>query len=241
MKTSILKRPGSVLKLVAVIGGLLGLLFRFWLEMDAIDDKGLLIPGHPAHICLWILCLTVFPVLLLGSVRFQGATKKVPIPKRAPLAALGCVPAIMLLMLDIINNFQTVHAVFTLLSVMVLASLIVLALARLRGKTPPVLSHTAICVWMVVMLLQMYRDWSFDPQLHNYCFQLLAFVALSLATYQQAALDGGMGNFRKLWFWSLSAGFLCLTCLNAGVHYTAAAIWVLTNLPIPRVRKRPAR
>ena len=39
MKKSLLKRPGQALRLTAVACGLLGLLLRFWLEVDAIDDR----------------------------------------------------------------------------------------------------------------------------------------------------------------------------------------------------------
>ena len=164
MKTSLLKRPGAVLKLVAVICGLLGLLLRFWLETGAIDDKGLLITGHPSHICLWILCVVVLAVLFLGTRRFQGPVKKAPPHKPDPIAALGCVPAIALMAIEILGQFQNSHVAITLLSVMVLSGMVMLALARLRGKTPPFLSHTSICIWMVVMLLEMYRDWSFDKE-----------------------------------------------------------------------------
>ena len=212
----------------------MGLVLRFWLENAAIDGRGLLELGHPAHLSLWMLGLGMTAFFALATLRYQNTTKKAPPPKKSLPAALGCVPAIVSLALSML---QADNLVILLLSAMTLAGLVTVALSRFLGKTSPVLSQAAICVWMVMMLLQMYRNWSFDPQLHDYCFQLLAYVALSVASYQYAAMDGGMGSDRKLWFWSLMAAFLCITAMDAGFEYLATAVWVLSGLPKPRLRK----
>ena len=234
MKKSLFKRPGQVLRLAAVICGLAGLALRFWLEADAIDGKGLLILSHPAHLSLWVLGLGTLAVLALGTFRFQNSKKKAPAPKKNIPAGLGCLPAIGALAWSMIQG-ETIPMI--LLVAVTLAGFVTLALCRFFGKTPPVVANGILCVYAMVMLLQMYRTWSFDPQLHDYCFQLLAHVALALAAYQHAAMDGGLGSDRKLWFWSLLAGFLCLTALNAGIQYLAFGIWALTNLPAPKLRK----
>ena len=234
MKKSLLKRPGQALRLTAVACGLLGLLLRFWLEVDAIDDRGLLIAGHPAQISLWALGLGMTAALFLVTFRYQNTKKKAPAPKKNTMTAVGCIPAIIALALSML---QTEDLGMILLSAITLAGLVTVALCRYLGKTPPMPAHGILCVWMVVMLLRLYRTWSFDPQLHDYCFQLLAYVALSVASYQYAAMDNGLGSDRKLWFWSLLAGFLCLTTLNAGIQYLAFGIWALTNLPAPKLRK----
>lgn len=234
MKTSLLKRPGVGLQLTAVLGGILGLFLRFWLEADAIDDRGLLELGHPAHLSLWVLGLGMAVFLALATFRYQNTTKKAPAPKKNTVAAVGCIPGILVLVWSMI---QAENLLTILLTALALVGLTTVALSRFMGKTPPLFAHGFLCIGLTIMLLDLYRTWSFDPQLHHYCFQLLACVALSVASYQYAAMDGSLGSDRKLWFWSLMAGFLCITAMNAGPAYPAAAIWVLTGLPKPRLRK----
>ena len=238
MKTSILKRPGTALKLVAVGGGLVGLSLRFWLEAKAIDDKGLLISGHPAHTGLWVLGLGIVALMALWVIRYQPTPKKAPAPKSSTPAALGCIPPMLVLIWSLIQA-DTIPTI--VLSALALAGLATVALCRFMGKKVPLVAHIILCGWLVFLLIQTYRTWSFDPQLHHYCFQLLAYVALTLTAYQHAAMDHGMGNQRKLWFWSVTAAFLCITTAGAGLQYLALAIWVLTDLPIPRLKKVPGR
>ena len=234
MKTSILKRPGSALRLVAVLGGVIGLLLRLWLESSAIDDRGLLISGHPAHIALWVLGLTMVTLMALWVIRYQPTAKKAPTPKKSIPAGLGCIPTLLLLVWFLI---QADNLPIILLTALLLAVFVTVALCHFLGKKPPLLTYGIICGWMVVLLLQMYRDWSFDPQLHDYCFQLLAYVALMVTAYQHTAMGEGIGHYRKLWFWSMTAVFLCIMSANMGLQYVPLAIWVITDLPEPKVKK----
>ena len=62
-------------------------------------------------------------------------------------------------------------------------------------------------------------------------------LALTMTACQFAAFDAGKGSHKALWFWSLTAGFLCLLSINHGLFYAAGAAWVLTNLSTLSRRK----
>ena len=216
--------------------GLLALLLRWLMETTAIDDKGLLIAGHPTWAGLWVLTAAVVLVLLLGVRTIQGPCAYRDCFPGSMLAALGCVPALITPMRNMSTQFQS-SLVFALISALAVISFVVAALCRMTEKKVPFLCHAAICVWFALKMLDLYQTWSFDPQLHDYCFQLFACIALTITAYQMACFDTGRGSHRLLWFWDLTAVYLCFACLEGGLFYAAGGVWALTNLTSLRIRR----
>ena len=85
----------------------------------------------------------------------------------------------------------------------------------------------------MVRLVSHYRHWSTDPQLQDYCFQLLAIVFLMLATYYRAAFDVDMGRRRPLVICHLAAVYFCCLSLIDGsslCYYLPLIAWIFTDL-----------
>ena len=229
-------KPNS-LTLLLPGGGLLALLLRQLMASAAIDDKGLLIAGHPLWIGLWVLTAAAVLVLLLGVRTIQGPDNYRDSFPVSMLAALGCVPVLIPALQDTMAQFHSGSLIPALISILAAMSFVVAALCRLTRKQVPFLCHSIICVFFALKMLSLYQTWSFDPQLHNYCFQLFACVALTITAYQQAAFDVGRGSHRLLWFWGLAAVYLCFACLDSGLFYAAGGSWALTNLTSLRIRR----
>lgn len=242
-------KPRLLKCLIPACGGL-GLLLRLLLTATGIDDKGLLMADHPAWIALLILTAAVTVVVLLGTAALRGSSGyRSSFPRSAFAAAAGVLAAASAV-ISAVRHFSTgpalpggsgilAGALFSLSgAAMVLAavSFILAGLCRLTERKPLFLFHVVICVWFAMEMLTLYQTWSFAPQLQDYCFQLFACIALTMTAYQLASFDIDKGCHRKLWFWGLSAVYLCCLCLNSGLFFIAGGLWAFANLSDP---KRP--
>lgn len=240
------------LKLLIPGCGLLGLLLRLLLVATGTDGKGLIVSFHPAWIALLVLTCAVLAALLLGSSNIHGSMSyKASFPRSVfPLAAgvLAAIAAVVSLIrhlhadavIAIPPNIFTTAAFFLTGAVMILAAaaFILAGLCRLTERKVPFLLHVVICVWFALEMLNLYQTWSFDPQIQDYCFQLLACIALTMTAYQLASFDIDKGSHRKLWFWGLAATYLCCLCLDSGLFCIAGAAWAWSNLTTLRRRQR---
>lgn len=227
----------NTLTLLLPGGGLLALLLRQLLASTAIDGKGLLISSHPLWIGLWVLTAAAALALLLGARTIQGPASYRDSFPDSLLASLGCIPLLVTAMRDATENFRTGSLITALIAILAAVCLVITALCRLTRKQVPFLCHCLLCVHFALKMMELYQTWSFDPQLHDYCFQLFACIALTITAYQLAAFDAGKGSHRLLWFWGLAAVYLCFACLDSGLFYAAGGSWALTNLSSLRIRR----
>ena len=238
MKKHIVLRQPAIFKIFACVCGLLGLLLRYAMAADGVDEKGLLDPWHPAMLGLLLLLGLSGAALLLASRQLNGpAAYQKAFPASTP-AAIGCVPMLIYLVQTVIKLIEQYSFLAAVLPALAAISFLLVALCRLTEKHVPFFFHVLICVWLAMEMLSLYRAQSFDPQIHHFCFHLFACIALSMAAYQFAAFDVGRGKHGALWLWCLAAGILCLMCLDGGLFYAAGAAWVLTNLSVLTRRKK---
>lgn len=232
--------------------GILGLLLRQLIGTAAVDDKGLIIAWHPILMALWVLTAAAAVALVLGTRTIRGPEAyRECFPFSIP-AAVGCALAAFTAASAVKAHFEAgpiitgapnpmATAAFYLTGVlMALASVafILTAVGRLNGWQPKFLLHVVICIYFALKLLNLYQTWSFDPQVHDYCFHLLACIALTMTAYQLACFDLDKGDHRKLWRWGLAATYLCCLCVAEDVFFLAGALWAWTSLTSLRIRRR---
>ncbi len=133
----------------------------------------------------------------------------------------------------------------TILGVAAAAALFFMARCRYLGLHPSVVFPAAVCLFLMVDLICIYRVRSADPQVWHYCFSLLASVCLMLASYYDAAFAANMGDRRKHTLSRLAALFLCMVSImldENAVFYLAMGVWMFTGLcsllPMPRSRRK---
>ena len=242
-----------MLPLLSAACGVAGLLLRLLYAAIGTDDAGLLIPGHPAWICVCLVSVAAAAIAVLGVLPIRGpAAYRACFPRSVSGAAGGVLSGISALAAAV-THFRTGAPIFPgfltpVLSflqgaVMVLAAaaLVLTALYRLQGQKPPFLSHVAICAYFAIQMLTLYQARSFDPQLQEYCFELFACIALTMTAYQLVAFDIGKGSHRRLWAWGLAAVYLCCLSAASGFFFIAGGIWAFTNLSnLRRPRQRKA-
>lgn len=242
-------KPAS-LPALTLGAGAVGLLLRVWL-LGSVDEAGFVPANHIADYLLWILTAAVLAVLFLGTRDLVQANKYgfnfpawIPGGVGCFLAALGIAIVSLGSLLTKPDNMDVITAVLGLLAV---CALIFLGQCRLRGLHPSCLFHVVIAVYFMAWLISQYRHWSADPQLQDYCFQLLAGICLMLAVYYRACFDANSGKRAQYAFFSMAAVYFSLLSMYGWentVFFLSTAVWMITNLcsliPMPRRFLRPA-
>ena len=225
------------LPLFTLLCGGVGALLRLWLYGTGLDEEGMLIASHPAGILVLILSALVIIALLWFLRRFGSQGKY---PQQFPISipgALGSFAGAVCLLIAALQELtlrQSTLAVLSgLLGIAAAISLAFTGLCRLKALRPGFVFHTLVCLYCVLRLISRYQTWSADPQLHDYCFQLLATVSAMLFAYHRAALDLKCDNRRPLVTVGLFGTYFC--CLStvaadSALLYAGLAAWMVTNL-----------
>lgn len=217
----------------AAAGGFLGLLLRSLLYRIGFDDRGMLSAFHPLQTATVILTLFMGVYLALTVRRSPENTQAHPILQPAAGFLAGC-----FLLFRTAATFRQMTgplgACCVLLNILAAASMFLLPMAGNRRF--PALCHGLVCAAYAADMLIRYRDWSGNPQLPDYCFHVLAGVALSLCAYHTLALHTGLAKPRIHRFWCLSALFLCVLCLagpEPRAFYLSGGFWAMFCLLTP--------
>lgn len=197
------------------------------------DGRGLLKSGHFTWVLLCILSIAVGAVILVSTAQLPPADPR--FRRNIPAAACCGLAAASTLAtgLGCLVNGLTVYGLAALLAAAAFAGV---ALCRFRGLRPNFLMHGMICLHFMLQLLRMYQANSFDPQLQDYLFQILACIALAFTAYQMTAADLGRGSRRWLWTAGMSAVYLCILSLGSSATglFLSGAAWAFTTVLLPR-------
>lgn len=80
---------------------------------------------------------------------------------------------------------------------------------RIAGKKPSALLYMLASVYLALRLIVCFQEWTIDPSVHDYCFQLLAAICCMLGTFHLGGFCLDRGKRRMTLFWTLSAVVFC--------------------------------
>ena len=207
-----LKNPSASAAIFA-LGGFVAMLLRFWLLKTGVDDRGLLITEHWGSILSYVLCLG----LPLAFVFLLG--KKKQNLHFAPNAlasvgffiqAVGFGLAAWTLLSYTTLAMRTATGVFGLLAAV---CAVVAGIFAIRGYRTHPLFFCPGALFFACFLFCRYQQWSAEPELQRYVFQLVAAVVSMFALYQRSALGVNIGYSKLYLLWSRSAILLCLAAI----------------------------
>ena len=229
--------------LTLICGGA-GMLLRIWL-MSTENSSGFITRGHISELLLLLLTGIFLGALFLAtrSLR-QGNKYRFNFPA-SPIAAGGTMLAAFGIgiasVTDLLSGPDAVTAVTSLVGLAAAAGMLLASQCRWEGARPAIILHGAVCLWLILRLLSLYRAWSSDPQLADYGFQLMAVVFCMLAAYHRAAFNGGEGSRPQYAFFALAGVYFCclsLTGPDSILLYLSLGAWLCTDLcslkPMPR-------
>lgn len=239
----------SVLKYLVLGAGVLGFGLRALLYATGLDEQGLLARNHPASVLVTVLTAVVLAGVFWLTRELEGPEAYPDSFPASPMGCAGSIAAAAGILIATIAEMGTspdyVMLLGRVLGFAAAASLVAIGVSRLMGTKPFFLLHVVLCLYFALRMVNQYRSWSSDPQLQDYCFQLLACVGLMLSSYQHAAFGADIGRHKGLWRLSLVTVFLCLVSAAGPenrLFFLTAGIWMFTDLsclsPKPR-RQRP--
>ena len=225
----------------ALGAGVLTLGLRLHMYKVGFDHKNILSSYHPLHlICLGIAILMALYLAL--AVRKLNGSKH---PRRNfpahPLRDLATIAAGCLMAMHGIALFQEAAAILPRIRAglaLAAAGAMLLSPFVPRNKpTPQGLLHGIITVFFAVDMLCRYRDWSGNPQLPDYVFQIFGCIGLCLCSYHRLAFDVELGKRRMLLWCSMMGLYLCVACVSGPeteIFYLGGSLWAGSCLCTPK-------
>ena len=227
-------------KLYPLLGlalGLVGAGCRFLLYALGMDEKGLLVPGHPAAIALWVVTAAAVLAAVLAAVTFREDNKAPDETCRSIPEALGtavmALGVLSTLLLPENNGIATLLRLHRILSVLAFFCLLAAAVFRLMGKPVPFGCYAGAAVFFFVHVVTRYRAWSGNPQMADYLHALGAGLCLSLVSYYETALVVGLGGRRQRFALGILGIFCCVAAAARGEYpalHLCGAVWILSVL-----------
>ena len=207
-----LKNP-SVSAVVFAIGGLAAMALRYWLLKAGLDDRGLLISSHLGSVLSYVLCLGL-PIAFLALLWKEKPTLQF---SATPLSAVGFFALAAGLgfagwkLLSV--TVLTMHLATGIFGIAGALCAAVAGVYALKGyKTHPLFFSPGV-LFFACFLYCRYQQWSGEPELQRYVFQLLSAVLSMIALYQRSALAVKIGNGKRYLLWSRSAVLMCLAAI----------------------------
>lgn len=227
----------SHLKYLILEAGGLGLVLRLALYATGIDGRGLLVEGHWASIALWGLTFLVAAAIFLFTRTLDGPTDHETAYPVSFQGAIGAFTAMLGIAVTSVSEFSefssSIHLIVWVLGICSAVSFGCVGVLRLTGGKSHPLLHALPCIYFALRMVSRYQLWSSDPQLQDYCYYLLAYVALMLTAYHHAAFDANMGCHRSLWRLGLASVYLCTLSLSSNMDtllLLGCGAWAFTNL-----------
>ena len=230
---------------IGVFGALMYLCLQLWMLRSAVDARGLLITSHPTAVVSVLLPALALVGLFLCLRPLTGNGFYEDLQPASPLAAVGCFAAALATAPEAIKLFTAgqgdlLQTVGTVLGALAVLAMIIAGILRLLGKRPPAPLHGSLCLYLLVFLVNSYREWNTETQILRFFAPLLALAFLALTAYHRAALDGNSGNRRSFTFFQCGAMLFCggAAAISHSFFFLLLALWAATavcNLtPIPQ-------
>ena len=200
--------PAAVAAL-CTLSGFFCIVLRRWLLNTGVDQKGLLVKGHPGDLISWgivIICLGALCALTLyykPQCHFNSEKAYGGVPQVCALASVS----------GLLGFGNGLAAVTTIVAFAVAVCCVVQQMLQICKKEIPTLLHCVPVIFYLLFLLCRYQSWSREPQLQLSVFSLLALVGLTVTAYQRAAFSAGLGNSKVYFFFSNASLLLCLAAV----------------------------
>lgn len=238
----------NMLKYLILGAGAAASALLFLLYATGMDEEGLLQRSHIAMTLLCLLSIAALTALILLTRTITGPEHYPDCFHNPMPGGIGCLAAAAGILITTLGETgETADRVAQLARFMGFAAAVSLTAAgfcRLSSIKPFFLLHVVPCIYFAVRMICQYRYWSSDPQLTDYCFQLLACVALMLMSFHHAAFGADTGRHNRLWFFSLASVYLCCLAIvspESRLLYLGTGIWAFTDLSCLTAKARRQR
>lgn len=211
--------------------GLICLCVRQWLLRTGADDKGLLTAFHPGIFLSLLLLAVALCVLALALrqqqvYRFRNCALSIV---SMVFSAIGYASASWKL---IANHDQTLSIIAGILGILSTVCSLFIAFSLFRkAKLHPFVYCPAV-LFLMFLLVCRYQQWSGEPELQRYLFQMLSVISLMISAYHRAALESDKKGARSYLLVSRAAVFFCIAAIpgsSYGLLYGCCAVAIILD------------
>lgn len=217
--------------LVTVIVAILAFVLRHVQLRTALDEAGHMMAGAGKGPLTWV-CL-IFAVLAAVYSIFLKPAKTME-TCAGMLPAMGTLAAAFLMALGSASMWHA-DRLIALGGLVTAVCWVIVALKRQQGMETSAVLFMIPALFYAMELIVEFRDWSRDPQILDYCFELFARISVMCATFHLGGFSFSKGRRKMTAFFCLcgvvfSATAMAGVSLGAMLTAAAAAVWLLVNL-----------
>ena len=215
---------------ITAAGAMVVYLLRHVQLQTQLDATGRIMAGAGRGPLTWI-CLGL--TLLIGAYAFLLSTKDTM--KNASLPAMVATLAAAFFMI-LGSAVSMKSGVFmALCGIATAVCWVIIALTRQQNKMPSVILFMLPALFGALQLIVRFRDWSRDPLLMDYCFELLASISVTCATFHLGGFSIGRCRRRmSIFFCMIGVLFCAVAMAGRGVlsvlSSLGSGVWLLANL-----------
>lgn len=220
-----------------LIAAAAGLALRRWQLADAFDAAGLVLSGRPSTWALGVLsAVTAAAAAFLARGLEPRSVYTDTFSSGRGELVVSLIAAALLLAgtaLDAAGGAGGAAMAVSFLGVASALCMAATAVLRSRGVVPSLALHLLPCIYLIVKLIVDFKQWSVDPAVLDYCYDLFASIAAMCAVFHLGGFCFDRGQRRMSAFWCLVCPFFAAVSLADGglVHcLTAAGIGLWTGV-----------
>ena len=216
--------------IVTAAGAAVAFLLRHIQLLTQLDSSGRIMAGAGKGPLTWI-CL----ILMLTSAGYAfllGPQEELE-GKSLPSLVLTLAAAFFTALGGI--AMWKISPVLTVGGVATAVCWVILALQRQQGVLPSAVWFMLPALFNAIELIIQFRDWSRDPLLLDYCFDLFAAIFLMCAIFHLGGFSLGRGHRRRSVFYCMGGVIFNAVAMAGGsvmeaVPMIGAVLWLLANL-----------
>lgn len=215
---------------ITAAGAVVVYLLRHIQMQTQLDETGRIMAGAGRGPLTWI-CLGL--TLLIGAYAFLLGTKDTVKNVSMP-AMVATLAAAFFLVLGSFVSFKK-DLLMALCGIGTAVCWVIIALRRQQDKTPSAILFMLPALFGALQLIVRFRDWSRDPLLMDYCFELLASICVLCATFHLGGFSLGRCRRRTCMFFCMSGVLFCAVAMaGRGIlsvlSSLGSGVWLLANL-----------
>lgn len=211
--------------------GLICLCVQQWTLISGTDSKGLLAVGHPGKLVSLLLLAATIGILCF-ALKERQVYRFSPTPLSSVSMIFFAIGYAYTAWQLLRHRAQTLSVLAGILAIASALCALLLAVSLYRKLRLHPFVYCPPVLFFLVFLVCRYQQWSSEPEVLRYLFQLLSVVGLMLTAYHRAALEADKKGILAYLLLSRGAVFCCIAAIPGslyGVLYGCSAVALLLD------------
>ena len=193
--------------------GILAAVIRSFYFNRAVDAEGYLTAMHPMQILFWILAAGAVLLAALSCRKLPQGKRPAPLGIRTGALQVLISASLVLTVLHLTEDMRF-YVILKILGWAAAAVLLTDGILRCLQKKLGILSHSLLCVFLLVYVIECYSHWSNEAEMERILVPAVGLILMLPLSCEMAFWDLGKGNDRQIAFLSSLTAFFCLASVG---------------------------